>query len=211
MDQTNRIIPATTVIRSRRDVLKGAGTALAALALTAASPMAAGHAFASQTLDAADLSDTDILNFALKLEYLEAEFYRQVVASGVLSGNVLTVLTTIRDHEIAHVDFLVKALGSAAIGPDKYDFSKAGDLTTQAGVLAVAQKLEETGVGAYTGAAALIDSKAYLAAAASIEQVESRHAAAVRLLQGGQAAPMAYGPVLTVAQVTTAITPVLVS
>jgi hypothetical protein len=78
-------------------------------------------------------------------------------------------------------------------------------------VLAVAQKLEETGVGAYTGAAALIDSKAYLAAAASIEQVESRHAAAVRLLQGGQAAPMAYGPVLTVAQVTTAITPVLVS
>jgi len=210
MDQTNRIIPATTVIRSRRDMLKGAGTALAALAITAASPMAAGRAFASQTLDAADLTDEQILNFALSLEHLEAEFYKQVVASGLLSGNVLAVVTVIRDHEIAHVDFLTKALGSAAVGKlDKYNFTALGALDSQASILAVAQKLEETGVGAYTGAAALIDSKAFLAAAASIEQVEARHAAAIRLLQGGQAAPMAYGPVLTVAQVTAAIAPIV--
>ncbi len=207
-ETTNRSILAPTVIRSRRDVLKGAGAALAGLALTAANPMAAGRAFASNALQ--DLTDVDILNFALTLEHLEAEFYKQVVAGGQLSGDVLRYVTTIRDHEIAHVDFLTKALGSAAVGKlDNYNFAALGDLNSQAGILAVAQKLEETGVGAYTGAAALIDNKDYLAAAASIEQVEARHAATIRLLQNGQAAPKAYGPVLTVDQVNAAIAPIV--
>ncbi len=207
-ETTNRSILAPTVIRSRRDVLKGAGAALAGLALTAANPMAAGRAFASNALQ--DLTDVDILKFALTLEHLEAEFYKQVVAGGQLSGDVLRYVTTIRDHEIAHVDFLTTALGSAAVGKlDNYNFAALGDLNSQAGILAVAQKLEETGVGAYTGAAALIDNKDYLAAAASIEQVEARHAATIRLLQNGQAAPTAYGPVLTVAEVTAAIAPII--
>jgi rubrerythrin len=209
-ETTNRNGLTLPAIHARRTVLKGAGAALAGLALTAANPRAAGRAFASEMLDAGDLTDVDILNFALTLEHLEAEFYKQVVSSGQLSGDVLRYVTTIRDHEIAHVDFLTTALGSAAVGKlDNYNFAALGDLNSQAGILAVAQKLEETGVGAYTGAAALIDNKDYLAAAASIEQVEARHAATIRLLQNGQAAPKAYGPVLTVDQVNAAIAPIV--
>lgn len=209
MDETtNRSLLSPTLVRSRRDVLKGAGAVLAGLALTAANPLAAGRAFASTTLQ--NLTDPDILNFALSLEHLEATFYKQVVASGKLSGDALRYLTTIRDHEITHVDFLTKALGSAAVGPlNNYNFGAVGDLSSQAGILAVAQKLEDTGVGAYTGAAALISNKDYLASAGSIEQVESRHAATIRLLQGQQAATMAYGPKLTVDQVKAAIAPIV--
>src|SRR4028119_384463 len=98
-ESTKPGISAPTVIRSRRDVLKGAGTALAALALTAANPTAAGRAYASESLQI--VNDIDVLNFALTLEYLEATFYEQVVAGGQLSGDVVRYLTVIRDHENA--------------------------------------------------------------------------------------------------------------
>lgn len=203
--KSNSNIPLVHVATSRRNVLKGAGAALAALALTAANPFGAGQAFAKAALQ--DLSDTDILKFALTLEHLEAEFYKQVVASGQLSGNVLTILTDIRDHEIAHVDALTQALGNEAVGKeDNYNF---GDLSSQAAILQLAQTLEETGVGAYTGAAALLDSKDILAVAASIEQVEARHAAAIRYLRNQPVAPEPYGIVLTVAEVQDRVAPII--
>jgi hypothetical protein len=66
------------------------------------------------------------------------------------------------------------------------------------------------GVGAYTGAAALIaDKKAILPAAASIEQVESRHYAAIRYLNGADGAPTALGPKMTVDEVLAAAKPIL--
>ncbi len=104
------------------------------------------------------------------------------VSGGQLSGQALTVLTAVRDHEIAHVDQLTKVVtqlgGTPAQKAPSYNF---GDMSTQDAILATAETLEGVGVGAYTGAAALItDKKTILAAAASIEQVEARHFGAIR-------------------------------
>ena len=208
MEHTKGILPVTYTIRSRRNVLKGAGAALAALAFSSANPLLAGRAFAKQSLQ--DLSDLDILNFALTLEHLEAEFYKQVVSGGQLSGDVLTILTDIRDHEIAHVDTLTDVITQLGGQPvDKEESYNFGDLGSQDAILELSQTLEETGVGAYTGAAALITDKDLLAAAASIEEVEARHAAAIRYLRNQPVAPEPYGIVLTVEDVQDRVTPII--
>src|SRR4051812_27737152 len=93
--------------------------------------------------------DADILNYALLLEYLESEFYTQAVASNALTGDLLAFARTVRDHELEHVQFIAKALGSAAISKPTFDFR-----TTTKNVdefKAVAMVLEDTGVSAYDG------------------------------------------------------------
>ena len=206
---TNRLDQLARTRTSRRNALKGVGVTLAALAVGATNPFAQGKAYAAETLQG--LTDLDILNFALTLEHLEAEFYKMAVAGGTLSGQVLTVLTDIRDHEVAHVDTLTQVItslgGTPAQKAPSYNF---GDMSTQDAILATSETLEEVGVGAYTGAAALIkDKKTILPAAASIEQVEARHQAAIRFLRGSNPAPSVLGPVLTVAEVTAAVTPII--
>lgn len=199
----------THSVYSRRQFFKGVGATLAALSLTAVNPFNEGAAYAASTLQG--LTDLDILNFALTLEHLEAEFYTMAVDGGTLSGDTLKVLTAVRDHEIAHVgaltDTIKKLGGTPADKAPSYNF---GDMSSEAAILATAETLEGVGVGAYTGAAALIsDKSAVLPAAASIEQVESRHYAAIRYLRGNQPAPDAFGPKMTVDEVTAAVTPII--
>jgi len=193
---------------SRRTFIKGAAaTGLMAIAMSSTNHSAKAASFAKANLQ--DLTDADILNFALLLEHLEAEFYKGAVDSGVLSDYSLGILTRVRDDEIAHVEFLTTALKAAgmaegdlssvdAINTDAFDYS------SEAAILEVAEALEETGVGAYTGAAALLDSKDFLAAAGSIEQVEARHHGALRWLNDKNPSPdreNALGIVLTIPEV----------
>ena len=206
-DRIKAVVPTTT---SRRTFFKGVGATLTALAVTAVNPVAEGRAYAASALQG--VTDLEILNFALTLEHLEATFYRMAVASGVLRGSrLIGYLTSIRDHEIAHVNTLshvIRQLGGTPVRRQaQYNF---GSMSNQDVILRTAETLEGVGVGAYTGAAALITDKAtLLAAAASIEQVEARHYSAIRVLRGRNPAPEAFGPVLTVAQVTEAVAPIL--
>jgi hypothetical protein len=80
---------------------------------------------------------------------------------------------SIRTHEDAHVAFLVNALGASA--RPKPNFQNL-EQKHYADFVVTAQALENTGVGAYLGAAPAIDSMDYLAAAASIAFIEARHA-----------------------------------
>src|SRR3954447_19463723 len=132
--------------------------------------------------------DGEILNFALLLEYLESEFYVQAVAGGALSGDLLAFATVVRDHELAHVDFLRKALGGAAIAKPGFDFK--GTTADQAKFVATSIVLEDTGVAAYNGQGPRLRRKT-LAAAASIVSVEARHAAWIRHLAAAPAYPNA--------------------
>jgi hypothetical protein len=131
---------------------------------------------------AAELGDGDIgvLNYAYALEQLEAAFYTQVIATPFsgMRENDQVILTSIRDHEIAHRDFLKKALGRNAIGGLEVDFS-AVNFNSRRSVLGTADVFENLGVAAYNGAGQLISNPDYLIAAGSIVSIEARHAAAI--------------------------------
>jgi hypothetical protein len=80
----------------------------------------------------------------------------------------------IREHENAHVDFLVDFLGAAARPKPNFQNLEQPNL---ARFVAVSQALENTGVGAYLAATPFIfDQDVVLPAAASIALIEARHA-----------------------------------
>jgi Ferritin-like domain len=130
--------------------------------------------------------DVDILNFALTLEYLEAAFYTQGLKQvRGLAGDAKSLATEIRDNETAHVQALTKTIQSLGGEPVKAPGVDFGDaFSSQKAFLKLAQTFEDTGVSAYNGAAPMIESTDVLGAAGSIVQVEARHAAAIRLLNG---------------------------
>ena len=161
-------------------IARGAVTAGAVYGLGAVGP------FVREALAQGDGGDVDILNFALTLEYLEAAFYTQGLkrVSG-LSGDVRSLAREIRDNENEHVDALtqtIKDLGGTPVKAPGVDFG--GAFASQDAFLELAQTFEDTGVSAYNGAATMIMSTEVLGAAGSIVQVEARHAAAIRSLNG---------------------------
>ncbi len=151
-------------------------------------------------------TDADVLNFALTLEHLESAFYRDGLAEFDEAAitdlgfqtSVYENLTEIAAHEAAHVETLtsvVTDLGGEPVEEGTYDFG----YTDAASFLAVAQALEDTGVGAYNGAAQyLIDNDELLTAALTIHAVEARHAAYLALLNEASPFPDAVNPFLTV-------------
>lgn len=135
-------------------------------------------------------SDVDILKFALFLELLEATFYNEAVASGVLSGAVAVLTASVQAHENAHVDALQNALGGQSFGDDDVEFDFGASFASQASFLATAQILEQTGVGAYLGALPMIQSRAYRTVAGSIYTIEARHNAAFRAFTNAPGGPV---------------------
>lgn len=162
---------------SRRHLLKWTGAAGTVAVAGALLPN-----FGISAALGAELGDGDIgvLNYAYALEQLEAAFYTQVLDNpfGEMQVNDERILRQIRDHEIAHRDFLKGALGGNAIPALEVDFS-AVDFSSRRSVLTTADVFENLGVAAYNGAGQLISNPDYLAAAGSIVSVEARHAAAI--------------------------------
>jgi Ferritin-like domain len=160
-------------------ILRGALATGAVYGLGAVGP------FVKQAV-AQDSGDVEVVNFALTLEYLEAGFYTEALRRvGGLSGEVKELATTLRENEDAHVEALtatVKDLGGTPAKKPKVDFG--GAFANQKSFLKTAETFEDLGVSAYNGAAPSIQSKKILAAAGSIVQVEARHAAAIRVLNG---------------------------
>ncbi len=192
---------------SRRKFAKSAMTAgvgIGAASLTAGAP---------RGVFAQSITDADILNFALNLEYLEAEFYT-VITSGVtidqapfnigitgvgtpgpttgagrldFRGDQLLQQTALElaYDEREHVKIIRGALGSAAIAKPAIDLSAAAVTTVQR-FLQAARVLEDLGVSAYGGAAPLLQSKEILSVATRIALVEALHAGNVRYQMADQ-------------------------
>jgi len=152
-----------------------------------------------------ETDDIEILNFALTLENLEAEFYRRALDLD-LSAEVRALAQTLGTHEADHVAALtetIEALGGTPAEAPKFSFP----IQDETSFLELAQTLEETGVSAYNGAAPLITSPEVLAAAGGIVQIEARHAADIRRVRGEPQAPIAFDRALEMPDVLEAIEP----
>ena len=99
----------------------------------------------------------------------------------------------------------IEQLGGTPVKAPGVDFG--GAFKSQGSFLKLAQTFEDTGVSAYNGAAPAIQSKEVLGAAGSIVQIEARHAAAIRLLNGKQPAAGAFDPALEMQEVLDAVMP----
>ena len=186
---------------SRRNFVRGS---VAGGSLAVATAAGLGHAFAQQ------LSDIDILQFALTLEHLEANMYAGMLATNLLTGKEQTYFTSFGGHEAAHVKALTDTLTKLGANPvqanAKYNFPA---FDSREAILTFAKTAEDIGVGAYQGAAAAITNKAILAAAGSIVQVEARHAAIVNLLLGLDPVPQPTTASLTIDEVKAKVGPIL--
>ncbi len=139
----------------RRDFFRVAGGfaagAVGTVALTACG--GGGHSTSTATAQTSStVSDADILNFALNLEYLESNFYSYAATGGPISSTLMTGTGTqgtviaghaasfsttlvknyaaeIAEDEIHHVAFLRSALGTSAVAMPTIDVSPAAFTT----------------------------------------------------------------------------------
>jgi hypothetical protein len=150
-------------------------------------------------------SDVDILNFALNLEYLEAEFYTMATAGRTIldigidvsgqgnlgattGGGVVAMSDRVKEtavqvatDEQMHVRFLRTALGNAAIAKPAINLEALGlGFRNETEFITLARAFEDVGVTAYGGAAPLIQNREILGAAARIALTEAQHASVFR-------------------------------
>jgi len=196
-------------LTSRRDLFTKAAAKLGAVAsapavLSVASTEAFGQALPAQVVE--------VLNFALTLEYLEAEFYQMALARPrLIPGRYRPVFQQISRHENAHVRTLAGALGGAAVAKPRFDFTGRGQFpdvfTNFATFAAVSNTFEDLGVAAYKGQAGNLQGTPVLTTALQIHSVEARHAAEVRRVRGTFGWDGAFDQPLTKAQVLAAAAP----
>jgi Ferritin-like domain len=163
-------------------ILRGTLAAGAAYGIGSVAP------FVSQAFAASGGGDAEILDFALTLEYLEADFYTVKAKEVGLGGQAKAYAKQFGAEETEHVAALIaaiKQLGGTPVKKPRFVFP----VTNESSFLALASVLENTGVGAYNGAAPSLKSKQVLASAGSIVQIEARHAAAIDLLIGKSPTP----------------------
>ncbi|MGE4428425.1 MAG: ferritin-like domain-containing protein [Solirubrobacteraceae bacterium] len=181
--------------RSRRGLLRaagvgGVGAASLLLAACGGDDDEGGTAAGGMTTttEAGSAGDLKILNYALTLEYLEADFYAKVLEADLLRRNETELARVFGDTEQQHVDALkatIEKLGGTPVAAPKTQFP----LESRAQVLELARTVENLGAAAYLGKAGEIENQEILAAALSIHSVEARHAAALNQLLGKKPTP----------------------
>ena len=188
-------------LSGRRHILKSFGSKVAVAAL----PLALGSFFKKaygKTSDATSVIDA--LNFALKLEYLEFNFYHTANnTGGLIPVGDQAGFQLAESHERAHIAFLnttITTLGGTPYTPPNnnsttgnpyvptsYDFTAGGTyhvFEDYPSFLTIAQALEDTGVRAYQGQIPnFIGNNSVLTAAMQISTVEGRHASFIRLVR----------------------------
>ena len=218
-DTPSVILEAPRVLTRRDAIVKGVagGGTLAAAVRLGSIPLAMAALATRAHGQGTDI--VSVLEFALLLENLEAEFYKAVLGQSssaavneafapvraTITADETAVFDQIRKHEVAHVAFLETTIASLGSTPTEYtaasfDFTGgngsgsgpfAAATTNKAFLLAAAQAFEDTGVRAYKGQAGnLMSNDVVLQAALQIHSVEARHAAQIRKLRATAGVPI---------------------
>ncbi len=155
--------------------------------------------------------DLDILNYALTLEFLEADFYKKVIDANLFNGKNGDIVKNFGESEQAHVDALtatIKKLGGTPVTAPQTKF----DVSDAMAVTELAATVENLGAAAYLAQAPKIKNMEVLAAALSIHTVEARHAATLNTLLGKSITPDgAFGKPAEMDEVLAAVKPFIVA
>jgi hypothetical protein len=135
-------------------------------------------------------TDKSILNYALVLEYLQADFYSEAERLKTLKGQTARQARVVGAHERSHVKALRGVLGRDAVKRPSFNFR--GVTESPGAFRRTAVAFEDLSVAAYAGQAPRIESKPYLVAALGILSVEARHASWIRRIAGREPAARAF-------------------
>ncbi len=194
---------------NRRNFVRNLGIASAAVGAAAVLDPSKAEAQAAYT-------DIDILNFALNLEYLEAEFYTYATTgvgieqfgytvtggsgtAGATTGgarvnftdsltrNVALELAEDEQDHVALIQNTITQLGGQYVNRPALNLNALGfGFGNQADFLRLSRIFEDIGTSAYGGAANLLTNSAVVNAAARILAVEAEHVGAIRQLIAAQ-------------------------
>lgn len=176
----------------RRHILKSFSSKVA----VAAVPFALGSLFKKAYGKTNDIL-YDVLTYALKLEYLEDEFYKALLLeSTVLTTEAEAMFTKISADETAHVKFLqniIDSTGSYVIPTPAFDFTGGkgsgqgpyqGYFNSFPDLLQMAQAIEDLGIRTYKGLAQEAQANnEILTSLLTLHTVEARHSARIRMMR----------------------------
>jgi hypothetical protein len=186
VDGALRETAAAAFGRTRGGFLRLAAAAVAggAGALAAAAPACAGPRDSAH--------DVAVLRFDLVLEYLQADMYTEAERIHALSPQTLSWARVVGAHERAHAQAIRKLLGRKTVPVPTFDY---GNVTSdEQSFIKTAVAFEDLTTALLKWQAPRLDSRALLAAVATLHSVEARHAAWVRHLIGLPPASQAFDP-----------------
>jgi hypothetical protein len=201
---------------NRRKFMIGLGIAGGGVVGASLSGCSAGS-LPGSTVMAAGPSETDVLNFALNLEFLEATLYSfatqgtdlpasLIAGSGAVTGasskltfanqQITDVLNEVFFDEVSHITNLQNVLGSSKVARPALNLAAAGQVTA-ANFITILRQFVDVGTTAYAGGISLLTGT-NLALVAQTLAVEGFHAGALRLIAIQQGLPFAPADALDV-------------
>jgi bacterioferritin (cytochrome b1) len=140
------------------------------------------------------MSDVDLLNQTLGLEFFGIAAYDAALATGLLDEPTADAARAFRSDHTKHADLVIEAIGAhggVPVSPRSADdYAKSfPPLTTANAIVAYAAEVEETAARAYIGSVAGYEDRSLALLGAEIGAVEAQHWAVLLAASGANPVP----------------------